>query len=520
MSDATATVVETPAKTGEMRAEAPKHSVEAALESNDTSGVYRIARDQVDETVTRELGISKVDDVNAATVAGPEIIALRQADSEFQQKVDGALGGLKTTLDVVTKPAPVAKVEVPVAKVEPGAEVEAPVAPVVVETKPEELKQPEPGSPEADEDATLLASEDAFEQRRASIARQKANIADLQKKIEDLESEPKSSSQRKTLEAYRAGQLASQADLDLMNAVEGIALAKKAGNTAAQLEYEKQIPILHENHKKAYALSTEAFRNSAIAYGKGAEFDAREKKNEAEHKLNQELPAPHPDAPLTLTEETEQGEVTVTELKGTEADQVKSEILSAELAPETFARLETVRKDLATEELALHEFVNTHGKAHTPLEQAYLDALKERVTALEFEKQTHETGDKSYEATAKLVELKQKAEKAESAYQKMYDGYMNQPIEPHPEKKAPEQTVVATPAKEGLRLDEEDEDYEARQYEQYHPGNSFGQERSAPTKARPVVEGSPMGTPPKPKGRMGKLIDSLKFWNYLSGKQK
>lgn len=95
MSDATATVVETPVKAGESRVERPHTSAESALESGDVSGVYRIAQQQVDETVTRELGISKIDDAQTATVAGPEIIALKQADAEFSNKTQAALGGLK-----------------------------------------------------------------------------------------------------------------------------------------------------------------------------------------------------------------------------------------------------------------------------------------------------------------------------------------------------------------------------------------------------------------------------------------
>ena len=353
MSDATATVVETPAKTGESRVESTIKSAETAIESGDTSGVYRIARDQVDETVSRELGISKLDDPNAATVAGPEIVALKQADAEFQQRVDGVLGGLKTTLDGVVKPAPVAKIETP-----------------ITDTVPEK------------EMSKDLAKHEAEEGQKEPVIPVKELKPEEPREVEDL------------------------------------------------------------------------------AQGVG-DFE-----------------------------------------KG----------------------LEKINTELEAEKKALEEFNGTHGQAHTPLEQAYLDALRGRVTALEFEKQSHEASDKSYEATAKLVELKQKADKAEAAYQTMYDGYMNQPVQPHPEKSIAENKEQKADSLEGagvLHLDEEDENYEARQYEQYHPGTAFGQERErgVQAKPRPVVEASPMGVPQKPKGRIGKFIDGLKFWKYFGKKQ-
>jgi hypothetical protein len=361
MSDATATVVETPAKTGESRVESTIKSAETAIESGDTSGVYRIARDQVDETVSRELGISKLDNPNAATVAGPEIVALKQADAEFQQRVDGVLGGLKTTLDGVVKPAPVAKIETP-----------------ITDTVPE-----------------------------------KDTSKDLEKHEEKVEEKQK----------------------------------------------EPAIPV--EELKPEAATEVEDLAQGVGDFEKGLE------------KINIELEA---------------------------------------------------------EKKALEEFNGTHGQAHTPLEQAYLDALRGRVTALEFEKQSHEANDKSYEATAKLVELKQKADKAEGAYQAMYDGYMNQPVQPHPEKSIAEVAASSKQRTENsdeviaagvLHLDEEDENYEARQYEQYHPGTTFGQERERDVQAkpRPVVEASPMGVPQKPKGRIGKFIDGLKFWKYFGKNQ-
>jgi hypothetical protein len=367
MSDATAAVVETPSKTGELRAEMPNKSVETAVETGDTSGVYRIARDQVDETVTREMGISKLDDPNAAMVAGPEIVALKQADAEFQQRVEGALGGLKTTLDGVAKPVAAAKIETPVSETA------------------------------AEKDARLEAV--ALEAMKAGPLTVEEMAADLEKH----EAEEKQ---------------AEMAKVTPQEAAEAIPLVTKKEETAS-------VAILDKD----------------IARG---------------------------------VNEFEQG-------------------------------LEKINAELAAEKKALEDFNSTHGQAHTPLEQAYLDALNGRVAALEFEKKAHETSDKSYETTAKLVELKQKADKAEAAYQVMYDGQVNQP-------------PVAT---EGLHLNEEDEDYEARQYEQFHPGSSFGQSQEvAPqAKPRPVMEASPMGTAPKPKGRVGKFIDGLKFWKYFGKNQ-
>ena len=369
MSDATATVVETPAKTGESRVELGKNSAEAAIESGDASGVYRIAQAQVDEAKTRELGISKIDDVQTATVAGPEIVALKQADAEFSNRVDAVLGNLKSTLDVANKPAPVAPVEkpavaeVPVAKVEPAPTVEAP-APVV--------------------------------------------------------------------------------------------------------EAKKEVPAVVEPV--------------------------------VEVKPVEEAPK------VVSVEKTEDATMTVETLPAEEAKQVV----------ELDAMMQKIDSELAAEKKAIEEFNGTHGAAHTKLEQAYLDALTGRVTALEFEKKAHETGDTSFEALAKAAELKQRAEKAEAAYQEMYNGFMNQPVEPHPEQ-APQEKKV-----EGLHLDEEDEDYEARQYEAYHPGSTFAPTQDRQPKEKPVFEPSPtMETKQaKPKGRFGKFIDGLKFWRAFTGKQQ
>ena len=95
MPDSTTNVLETPAKGPVNAIEKPKKAAETAIESGDVSGVYRIARGEVDQAVTQELSISKIDDADVATVAGPELIALKQADAEFEHKAEGALGDLK-----------------------------------------------------------------------------------------------------------------------------------------------------------------------------------------------------------------------------------------------------------------------------------------------------------------------------------------------------------------------------------------------------------------------------------------
>jgi hypothetical protein len=181
--------------------------------------------------------------------------------------------------------------------------------------------------------------------------------------------------------------------------------------------------------------------------------------------------------------------------------------------------LQKIDAELAAERQVLTTFESSHGFAHTPLENAYLDALKSRISALELDKKAYETSDKSYETMSKQAALKQATEKAETAYYAMYNAYMNQAALAE---EIPQTEVMTEKSGGTLHLNEEDEDFEARQYEQFHPGATFGSPRSPSITSMPVAEmaASPMGQPPKQKGRMGKFIDSLKFWKYLSGKQQ
>lgn len=404
MSDATATIVETPAKTGELRVESLHNSAEAAIESGDVSGVYRIAQNQVDETVTRELGISKIDDAQTATVAGPEIIALKQADAELGNRTQAALGSLKTVIGSFNTPTTL-----------PAREA--------------------PKSPEVN---PILAEE--------------ARLAEVAEK------------------AMKEGPLTTE-------------------EMAADLEKHEA-----EEARKEMAKITPEEAANAI--------------------------------PLII--KREDPVITVEELKPEEQAEIKEVAALAELDEDiergvkSFEQgLDKIDAELAAEKKAMEDFNSTHGMAHTKLEQAYLDALVGRIAALEFEKKAHETGDESLEAKAKTAELKRLAEKAEMSYQEMYNEYSAQPTETAPAQAAGEQPKAE---KLGLHLDEEDENFEAKQYEQFHPGQTFGPVPQSRSSGRASFESSPMGMPQsalqKPKGRIGKFIDGLKFWKYFTSKQQ
>ncbi|QQR60942.1 hypothetical protein IPH19_00540 [Candidatus Uhrbacteria bacterium] len=396
MSDATATIVETPAKTGELRVESLHNSAEAAIESGDVSGVYRIAQNQVDETVTRELGISKIDDAQTAAVAGPEIIALKQADAELGNRTQAALGNLKTVIGSFNTPTTL-----------PSRE--APKAPEVTPAEAEEA-------------------------RLAAVAEK----------------------------AMQEGPLTTE-------------------EMAADLEKHEA-----EESRKEMAKITPEEAATAI--------------------------------PLII--KREDPVITVEELKPEEQKEVQEVAALAELDEDIERGVQTFEKELAkidaelvAEKKAFEDFNASHGMAHTKLEQAYLDALANRIAALEFEKKSHETGDVSLEAKAKAAELKQLADKAESSYQEMYNAFLHQPETASKESKL---------EKIGLHLDEEDENYEAQQYEQYHPGNTFGQIKSSGsarmTSGNGTFEGVSASQTQKPKGRFGKFIDGLKSWKYFTSK--
>ncbi|GEM_PF-2764527 len=360
MSDTSATIVETPVKTGEQAVERPAKSAETAIESGDVSGVYRIAQGEVDQTVTRELGISKVEEPGVAAIAGPQIIALKQADAEFQQKTGSALGKLKSAMDVTRE-----------------------------------------------NDARLEA------------------VAE------------------KAMQEGPLNEEEMAADLE-----------KHEAEEAKKLEVVKETPM-----------------------------------------------------------ESDEPEITIGELTPQEQEEVKLDDSMAQLdediargVGEFEAGVQKIDTELNAEKKALEEFSAAHGTAHTKLEQAYLDALQSRISALEFDKKAHETSDKSFETMSKQVAMKQEADKAEAAYQAMYDGFMQQPVD-----------VEKKPA---LKLNEEDEDFEAKQYEAFHPGAVFGSE--APEASRPTMTAtpeSPMGAAPAKK-KSNSFIESLKFWKYMTGEKK
>lgn len=388
MSDVSTAVVETPTKTGELRVESLHNTAEAAIESGDVSGVYRIAQNQVDETVARELGISKIEDSQTAAVAGPEIIALKQADAELGNRTQAALGNLKTVIGSFNAPTTLPARDVP---------------------------------------KTAEAAQAAEEARLVAVAEQAMQEGPLT--VEEMAAD---------LEKHVTPEEAAQ---------------------AIPLTIKKEDPV-----------------------------------------------------------------ITIEELKPEEQEEVKEVAALAELDEDiergvkTFEQgLEKIDAELAAEKKAMEDFNSSHGMAHTKLEQAYLDALVGRIAALEFEKATYESGDESLDAKAKIVELNQLADKAEASYQTMYNEFSAQPVETAPAQVAAEQPNAETL---GLHLDEEDEYFEAKQYEQFHPGLTFGPAPQKMSSGRTSFESSPMGTPAKPKGRVGKFIDSLKFWRYLTSKQQ
>jgi len=380
MTTVAATVVETPPNTRESTVEKSKGEVKNKLESGDISGVYRIAQAEVDDELARGLGLSKIESANTATIAGPEIVALKQADADFENRAKTALGGLKTSMDSVGKPT---------------------------ETEAEKYA------------------------RLSSVA-EKA-MAEGPLTVEEMAK-----------------------DLEKHVTVEEAAIAIPLTEVKKTVVVQKEDPVIR----------------------------AEELPQEEQDEVNEFAGVAELDEGITHV---------VTEYE-------KS--------------LEHIDAELAVEKKALEEFNGTHGMAHTPLEQAYNDALKERITALEHDKKSHESNDESFEAKAKQAELKQKADKAEATYQAMYDGYINQPVTP-----PNEQIKVETPKNvKGLHLNEEDIDYEAQQYQQFHPGQSFGSEKPVAPKGKTGLETAPMSAPPKPKGRMGKFIDNMKFWRFFTRK--
>lgn len=425
MSTADATVVEAPPKTGESAIEKPRGEVKSKIESGDVSGVYRVAQHEVDEEIAKGQALSKIDDPNAAAVAGPEIVALKQAGSDFENKAQKALGGLKSTLDTVSKT---------VSAAEAKAEASAPV-PAVAE-------YPAIGSPES------------------VLAQQKA-----------LELQKNDKYDKKYLLDNFTGEIAAS----------GYLMGKDGKETNV-------LPTMLLKQDAEDRVYSEAKKESATV-----EVPLANAPPPAETKVKAPAPVVETkvEAPKVISVE-ETGDTTNT-VESLSAEEEKSVV-------EADDKLQKLDAELIAEKTALEEFNSTHGKAHTPLEQAYLDALGGRIAALEFEKTAHETSDASYETMAKQAELKQKADKAEAAYQAMYEGYRNQPVEPHPDKVADDAHL------------EGDE----------HPSvtNTFQGGGESISKTGPQYETSVAAPPQKPKGAFGKFVDGLKFWRYISGSQK
>jgi hypothetical protein len=529
MSDATATIVETPAKTGELRVESLHNSAEAAIESGDVSGVYRIAQNQVDETVTRELGISKIDDAQTAAVAGPEIIALKQADADFENKTKTALGGLKTSIDSVGKPAEtvvpmasdfesarIAQEDAEAKRIYPDPQSDPAVQKVgrYVSGKVDRRvagwinfeKTSNKKNPSADEIAQQkqkeveAATDEAWADFQRSYPEKVGAYKDL---IPELGISKIDDAQTATLGGLKTSIGSFNAPTTLPTREEPVKVEETA------IAEEARLAAVAEKAMKEGPLTTE-------------EMAADLEKHEAEE-ARKEMAKITPEeaaAAIPLIIKREDPVITVEELKPEEQKEVQEVAALAELDEDIERGVQTFEKELAkidaelaAEKKAFEDFNASHGMAHTKLEQAYLEALANRIAALEFEKKSHETGDVSLEVKAKAAELKQLADKAESSYQEMYNAFLHQP-ETVPKESKPE--------KIGLHLDEEDENYEAQQYEQYHPGNTFGQIKSSGsarmTSGSGTFEGVSAPQTQKPKGRFGKFIDGLKFWKYFTSK--
>lgn len=225
---------------------------------------------------------------------------------------------------------------------------------------------------------------------------------------------------------------------------------------------------------------------------KTADHELAEESKVAVKKLEEAIVPAKDVAPLT-----EEPEVITESLS--EAESVES--------GEHVEQIEHIQQELTAERKALKEFIDPHGKAYTKIEQSYLDALNGRISALEFEEKTLSEGSSSEEKTKKIEELKKRADEAEAAYQAMYEAAMKQPVEVQQEK----------PAVAAEEVDDSDHQYYAGGY---HSSPSFGSSESSPT--LPAGKSSSYGgesmNTQKPKGRIGKFIDGLKFWKYFTGK--
>jgi len=103
MSDNTALAEKIAPPPAEQAKEMPATQVESVVERGDISGVYKIASHEVDSVVDRGKSISNPAGIDAA-VAGPEIVALNQADAELSNRSANALNTLNETLETVNKP--------------------------------------------------------------------------------------------------------------------------------------------------------------------------------------------------------------------------------------------------------------------------------------------------------------------------------------------------------------------------------------------------------------------------------
>ncbi len=161
------------------------------------------------------------------------------------------------------------------------------------------------------------------------------------------------------------------------------------------------------------------------------------------------------------------------------------------LPAEKQARLDTVNEELKHEETALHEFENTHTKAVTKLEEAYLNALKARVDALKFEQGAISGGREDQQA---ISDHRMKADQAEAVYSKMYEEYLEQPEDEEIHEADAPITTEEVPAV-----------FEAPT------------QRHFQANPHEVIS---MPEQPKPPGRagqaVGKFVDGLKFWKYFT----
>lgn len=495
MTGTNAAIKEKPTEAGKEGVEVRENTPESVLEDEGVSGMFELARKKTDATTAEGLKLSGNLDSNTAVT---EIVALKQADAEFENKAQNALGDLKKALIPSGSETPKPTVEslraeraekglapdegfeidsegnesliLPVEKI---ASVEVkPAAEAIPAEASKVLETPEVGNEK--HEVTEELSEEGMKQIPIDLLRK-----DLEN-LPDYVWVPPSVDEADAHNLEKINAEVNKARAQQKLVLEGL----KAGKTP---EWSSLPKFVREDLQRLQKARLESKENNV------------------------------PEMPQTKVE----APVPVVEVKPV-VESVPAGVPKVLEAPEVKVdtELQKIDMELVAEKKAFEEFNGIHGKAHTELEQTYLDALAARITSLEFEKTALVGGDSSFETSAKSVELKRLAEKGEAKYQEMFDAFMNQPVEQIAAQPTPsvEQTKISNVVNPDLHLDDGGYDYGSG-YSPYQSGQSFTSE--AKSLAKPSYDGGgSMEKSQKPKGRVGKFIDGLKFWRYFTGKQE